>query len=270
MKNSFKILSFITLVSILCNSCMGNFKPYDIGSINDTNIKNNDNNNLSNTDNKQVSDLDVTIESIDASDKEGDIVYQTIRYPMISCNNNQALNNSFKILNEKYKSDALKFKEEFKDVVRDKTMVPEPGIGYSYTIDADITKKDNKYLSLGVSTFIDSGGAHPSYFINGVTFDINTAKELSIYDFVKDKEELRAFIKKWVDEHQEEGIYEDAKDTVDKYIDNPPNEFGIDYKIDFYLNEDDVNVIFQSYELAPYAYGIIEITIDKNLLKVDI
>ena len=51
--------------------------------------------------------------------------------------------------------------------------------------------------------------------------------------------------------------------SVIKYFDNKLD-------LQFTIKEKEFKVIFQQYDIAPYAAGIIEVGIDKSLLKVDL
>ena len=279
-KNAILIVSILIITTL--SSCVGDFKYYDVGEIKGSNINNNQNseqiNNTTNDNNKGKKDstkADVYIESVDVvADYYGDY-FADMRYPKISCSDNEALDNTLKKLTTELEDDVIGFRNQNMEFIGNSLnagITLEVGwTQYSYTIDADITKNDDNTLSILLKEYSYTGGAHPNYVLVGHTYDISTGKETDLYDFVKDKEELRAFLKKWVAEHQEEGLYDDAKDTIDKYIDNPKTdletEFVIDYHIDYYLDKDDLHIIFQAYELAPYAYGLIDIVLDKSLLK---
>ena len=106
-------------------------------------------------------------------------------------------------------------------------------------------------------------GAHGMYYQNGYTYDVKTGKKLGILDFVNDKEELRAYLKKWIqDKSDEYGFFDEAPNAIDAYIDG-------EYELQFYINKD-LTVMFQPYDIAPYAAGLIEVKLDKSLLKVDL
>ena len=79
-------------------------------------------------------------------------------------------------------------------------------------------------------------------------------------DFIKDKEELRAFLKNWLSEHANDiGAFDNASETIDSYIDGK-------YPLQFFITNG-LTVMFQPYDIAPYAAGLIEIPVDDDLLK---
>lgn len=297
--NKFLVFLMSVLVVMGFTACVGNFQYYNVGEIKaetslessvtetktddiiiEANVGNGDNIDFSNSPKhndpvKIAGHLDITMSKISADDFSDGRVFQSIEYPELSCANNDYIDNQLKKLTNEYRDEVIKFRDENKDIVRDMTFNDPTeeqyfkDLQYAYTIEADVVTNDEKYLSILKKTYMFTGGAHPSYFINGVTFDVKNNKQTELYDFVKDKESLRVFLKDYVKKNKD-GMYEDADKTIDNYIDNPPNEFDIDYHIDYYVQNHEFHVVFQAYELAPYAVGIIDIVLDKDLLKVEI
>ena len=208
-------------------------------------------------------DIVLSIESIDISDIEGDKTYQTIRYAVVTCENNKALQKSLDVLNANMKKAAEEFKSNTKDEIRQfiKDNPDMKDAESSHTADITITRNDDKYLSLMEFVYEFAMGAHGNYVQNGYVYDVKTGKELRLEDFIKDKEEFRKFLKNWIKEHNDEyGMFDTANDTVDAYVDGKSD-------LQFYLT-DKMVVVFQPYDVAPYAAGLIEINVNDNLLKV--
>ena len=298
MKKYYMIVISIMLILGL-EACVGDFKYYNVGEIKTENIQDSsiiesklDNTNTeTNIDDFNIKDyvnsprynepvsidgyLDITYARVTEDDFSDGRVFQNIEYPNLNCTNNDYIDAQLKKLTDEYKDEVIQFRDENKDLVRDMVFNDTSedqyfkDLQYSYTIEAEVVTNDENYLSILKKTYMFTGGAHPSYFINAVTFDLKNKKETDLYDFVKDKEELRAFLKDYVAKNKDD-MYEDADKTIDNYIDNPPNEYNLDYHIDYYLQNRDLHIVFQAYELAPYAVGIIDIIADKNLLKVDL
>lgn len=299
MKKGIFCLVSIIFIMISLTACLGDFQYYKVGEFDSedginaidnqtqTDISNNDSNSQSSnyidTENGLINEktikpagfLDITVTRVNADDFSDGRVFQTIEYPDLSCADNNYIDTQLKKLTNEYKDEVIKFRDESKDTIRDMIFNDTSeghyfqDLEYLYTIEAEVVTNDENYLSILKKTNTYTGGAHPSYFINGVTFDIKNNKQTDLYDFVKDKETLRTFLKNYVSKNKDI-LYEDADKTVDRYIDNPPNEFNIDYKIDYYIQNHELHIVFQAYELAPYAAGIIDIIADKDILKVDI
>ena len=205
----------------------------------------------------------ISIDSVDISDVEGGKTYQSIRYAVVTCKNNQALQESLDTLNADMKKAAEDFKVNNKDGIREFIRdVPDmQDAEYTHTSDIAITRNDNKFLSLTEFIYENTMGAHGNYVQDGHVYDVRTGKKLGLYDFVNDKEELRSYLKEWVDNNRDNmGLFNEAKDTIDAYING-------EYDLQFYI-ESKLTITFQPYDIAPYAAGLLEVELDDKLLKV--
>ena len=210
-------------------------------------------------------ELVVNKEVKDISDVDDGKTYQTIKYTVITCENNEVIQKSLDELNAKMKKDAENFKaehaEEIRNFIKENTDMQEAV--YANTSDITFVRQDDKYLCFIEFVYTNTMGAHGMYYQNGYTYDVKTGKKLGILDFVNDKEELRAYLKKWIqDKSDEYGFFDEAPNAIDAYIDG-------EYELQFYINKD-LTVMFQPYDIAPYAAGLIEVKLDKSLLKVDL
>ena len=172
-------------------------------------------------------------------------------------------------MNEKLKNEAEKFKNDNKDAIRE--YLPDyikfmgtDGEDAKYVYDSDISVsfKNDNYISLTTSTYEFLLGAHGGTILKGYTYDKETGEILTLDDFIKDREELKEFVKEWIKRESENDdiFFPEAMDTVDTLL----SENG---SIEYCLNNIGLSIIFQQYDIAPYAYGIIEIPVDKQLLK---
>lgn len=133
---------------------------------------------------------------------------------------------------------------------------------FSHTDDIAVARNDKKYLSLTEFVYENTMGAHGNYVQNGHTYDVKTGNKLGLYDFIRDKEEFRKFLKDWADKHKDDmGLFDEANDTIDAYVDGK-------YELQFYISSTNMIIMFQPYDVAPYAAGLIEIDIYDELLKV--
>lgn len=207
-------------------------------------------------------DTILNIDTVDISDVQDGKMYQEIKYQVITYKNNAALQKSLDVLNEEMKSEAYKFKEENKDGIKE--FIKDTGIEdamYSFTEDISFTRHDDKYLSLTEFVYENLMGAHGNYVRRGHTYDVKTGKKLGLMDFVKDKEELRTFLKDWIKNNDQDGMFfPEASDVVDDYL---SGEYDLQYNID----KDSLYIVFQTYDIAPYAVGLIEVKLDDKLLK---
>lgn len=208
--------------------------------------------------------LKITMDKVDISDIEDGKTYQEIKYAVITCNDD-TLQKSIDDLNKKLKEVAEEFKYLNKNEVRNMIAeLKDENIMYSHDSEASVSYQNEKYLSLLVNTYVFTMGAHGSTTLNGYNYDIKTGKQLKLDDFIKDREELRKYLKDWTAKQEEGTLAEWADATIDEYIDSKEMELQCSIK------DGQLNVIFQQYDIAAYAVGIIEVPVDKNLLKVNI
>ena len=258
MKKSLKIvLSAILIMGLV--SCAGNFQYYDVTNSSEivestqTQVGDNIGDNIGDNE-QQISvagNLEIFIKKVSMDDVEDGRTYQILEYPELSCTNNDYINAMLKDLNKKKKNDVIAFRVDNKEYVREMINTAEDDsymkeLMFSYTKDAEVVTNDGKYLSILINTFMDAGGAHPNYLMNGYTYDVEINKPTDLYDFITDKEEFRQFLKDYVVAH------------------------NIDYHIDYYIKDKQFHIVFQTYELAPHAAGIIDIIVDNSLLKVNL
>lgn len=206
----------------------------------------------------------LTIETVDISDIENGKTYQEIKYPIVEYKNNSAMKKSIDELNAKEKTEAEKFKEENKTNIREFIKeFKEESAEYSYDSSTTCTHHSDKYLSLLNNIYTFTMGAHGGTIVSGYTYDIKTGKKLTLKDFIKDMDELKKFLKEWVKNQKDDIFYPEAGETIDKC-------FNGEYELQFALVGKELRVYFQEYDIAPHAAGIIEVSVDKNLLKVDL
>ena len=211
----------------------------------------------------------VLINKVDISDIEDGKVYQDIQYSQIIYKNNSKFQKSLDVLNEELKKEAEKFKNDNKDAIRE--YLPDyikfmgtDGENAKYVYDSDISVsfENDNYISLTTNIYEFLLGAHGGTIIKCYTYDKKTGSKLTLDDFIKSRDDLKEFVKVWIKRESEKDdiFFPDAMDTVDTLL-------GENGSIEFCLNNIGLSIIFQQYDIAPYAYGIIEIPVDKQLLK---
>ena len=229
-------------------------------NVNSSAVANNKQSETQDTDEELV----LTIETVDISDIENGKIYQDVKYPVVEYKNNATMQKSMDELNKNTKELAEKFKSDNKTYVRD-YIKEYKNNDAMYTYDSSMTCSfhNDKYLSLLNTIYIYTMGAHGLALDNGYTYDIETGKLLTLKDFIKDEEELKAYLKDWARKQEEGMLFPEAEESIDNY-------FKDEYELQFKLVDNELIVIFQQYDIAPYAAGIIEVPIDKSLLKVEL
>lgn len=131
---------------------------------------------------------------------------------------------------------------------------------YYFTIEGCPIEKEREDSILSYQTTIDCylGGAHGSHVVQYYNFDMKNCRLLSIEDIIpadKEGQVLMAMVEQLCKDWE-------AKDLVDLQ-----EKTGITMLSDLYLTNnfllknDSITFLFNQYEIAPYAAGLISITI---------
>ena len=130
---------------------------------------------------------------------------------------------------------------------------------YYYTVDGyPLEESQEGILSYQTNTDCYLGGAHGSYVVHYYNFDKKSGKLLSISDIVpadKEQEVLKAMEKQLCDDWEADDM-EDLREQTgitmlgDLYLTN-----------NFLLKNDSREFLFNQYEIAPYAAGLISVVV---------
>ena len=111
-----------------------------------------------------------------------------------------------------------------------------------------VRRADSRILSLLFTTDSYSGGAHGSYYFEGKSIDVQSGKELSLRDMTNDVQALSKIIYNKLMENYTREHFFDAE-AVDEYI------FEQFDSLEWVADYNGITVIFNHYEIAPYASG---------------
>lgn len=170
----------------------------------------------------------------------------TLSIPAVELENKAAEKKINRAIYEKIE-DAKEFVEKYKE------MKMELGSYY------EILRDDDKYLTVFLNcSFYPDRAAHPSHMSYGMVFDKKTGKQLPISHFVQlpSLSRMKQFVKYGYFELEDEGGNElPYNDEV----------FGLEYISDQYIldDKDNIRLLYQRYDLGPYAAGNTYINIDK-------
>ena len=206
------------------------------------------------------SDTTYTVESVGEDDKNanGEVIGVCHFQKLVFTNPNAAL----KKINEKIASECDKFFSEgsgkmYKDYLSNLSDSEKEGlVSYPYTAVFDVGSVfiDDKYVSIQYIWDWYAGGVR-NFGGLGYTFDIRTGKEIGFADLFASKE---AAAKAFSDtlsgliKDNPDVFFENAADTVANY--------SMD-EVKFSLDEKDITVYIDQYELAPGAIGSFTVTI---------
>ena len=137
-------------------------------------------------------------------------------------------------------------------------------IKYSDNITIDLKRLDNKVLSFVLNDYVYLGGAHGGGSFTGVSFDVGTGEQITLDD-LGDAESIRATSKEYIlnaiatsSEEAKGNLYMD--DVID-YKEVINELFSNDNQPEYYLDTVGITFVFQQYDIAPYAAGMISFTV---------
>ena len=109
-----------------------------------------------------------------------------------------------------------------------------------------------------------NGGAHPNTYIYITNFDPNSGDEITLNDIFKEgyEEPLTAMLTSQLMKETQASTIEELRDKYFLFFDT---EMFVSNN--FILGEDNITFLYNRYEIAPYAYGEISLTLDYTTLK---
>ena len=131
--------------------------------------------------------------------------------------------------------------------------------GYSAGRQMEIARADNRAVSFKYLVSDYTGGAHGNYGYFGETFDAQDGRRLLLGDLVENEKEFKQkaleFCLKELGERKEEtGLFDDYQQTLRQSW-----EDGTDPV--WYLDAAGITLVFNPYEIGPYAAGVIYVTL---------
>lgn len=131
-----------------------------------------------------------------------------------------------------------KFNKDFPDV-------SQP---WEAQIDGEVMFQSAEVISIAITSYTNTGGAHGNTNISFLNFEATTGKRIQNNDLITNKDAFKTVAKSYF----KNAITED--DVIFK-----PDTFQLPTNIGF--NEEGVILLYNTYEIAPYSTGIIDFTI---------
>jgi hypothetical protein len=144
-----------------------------------------------------------------------------------------------------------KFNYEYKSFKND---FPDASQQWEAFIDGEVTYRSPEIISIAITSYLDTGGAHGNSSVRFFNFNPLTGEELQTPDLVSNIQGLTEVIKnKLITEIKTEAEISDMEDVF----------FGKDFQLPETLGYSDEGliVLYNPYEIATYAQGIVEFTI---------
>ncbi|MCH2044579.1 MAG: DUF3298 and DUF4163 domain-containing protein [Saprospiraceae bacterium] len=157
------------------------------------------------------------------------------------------------------KAAADSFARSFEETITDLPDLPQR---WALDIDASISHRSEQVISMAITVYANTGGAHPNSELQFINFDTRNGKAVSNTDFIIDKPKLTqlaevAFRKHW--KIEAEVSYKDAG------FDFPEDTFALAETMGF--SKEGLVLIYNPYEIAPYVTGATELILPYNQLE---
>ena len=189
--------------------------------------------------------------------KNNEYINCVINIPIIMMNNKEIE----KYINDEIRNNIMKFYNEAQTQAKEyQKDLPDIDNKFVANVDFEVKKNSDNMLSILIKYYKYSGGAHGYYENVAYNVDVKEGKIIELKDlFNKDYDykkvlnnEIRYQIENLIKkDSQNKGIYEFS---------------GIKENQKFYIQDDDVVVYFDLYDIAPYAAGIPEFHINKKII----
>ncbi|MFI0429850.1 DUF3298 domain-containing protein [Mariniflexile sp. HMF6888] len=137
------------------------------------------------------------------------------------------------------------FNEEYRAF---NTAFPDISQPWEAQIDSEIMFQSPEVISVSVTSYVNTGGAHGNITISFLNFDASTGKRIQNSDLIKNKDAFKTIAKSY---------FKDAVTEDDVLFD--PDNFQLPANIGF--SEEGLILLYNTYEVAPYSTGIIDFTI---------
>ncbi len=216
--------------------------------------------------------LSVTDKELEEASENTDLPFSTrIQYVKVDESGYDALQKAF----DKDNADSLELaKEEYSYNAEESTVLKK--------------RADDKVVSYLRESYSQLGGAHPSTFFAGKNYDTKTGSELTLQDVVANYDDVYQYVldelAKNEKQPENENCYFDGyEDTVkEMFYGNSDSESAVTdanseetglypmpaSSVQWYLGDDGLNILFNDYDIAPYAYGpsLVTIPYDSGLI----
>ncbi|RDY26072.1 DUF3298/DUF4163 domain-containing protein [Romboutsia weinsteinii] len=165
-------------------------------------------------------------------------------------------------INDRIKNDIMqdynKSQEEAKAYIKD---YPEGEVKFVANTDFEVKKNSDNMLSILVKYYKYSGGAHGYYENIAYNIDMRDGNILKLSDLFKTQVNYKEVINKEI-RNQIEDLGKTDKENVGIYQFNSIKD---DQK--FYIQDDNLVIYFDLYDIAPYAAGIPEFLLNINSIS---
>jgi hypothetical protein len=139
----------------------------------------------------------------------------------------------------------------------------EEKIDYELLNDVSIVFYNNNIMSIAQTIMTYEGGAHPNTSICYKTFEMSSGDEINVYKWLADTTALKTEILAGLKEKMN---MDSSTDLKEKGFFISDQELSITKEI--LIEKDSISFLYNTYEIAPYAYGNFNITLPKSKVSL--
>ena len=248
----FLLINSIIVIVVMLTACSIIDKPESYTNASASSARNNSKNTKAVTFEASLAEVNIK------TDKgESEAFSYEINYPVISKLQNTASQDE---INEKIKKQVYGFMTNLKTISESQAK-SEFFIPYKVKANCEIKTVDENIISM-VSCFIqDTGGAHPIYAMIPYNIDVKTGKILLLEDiFISEssyKDKINKEITNQIKKANSEKVYFTEKDLRFSSI-SPLQQY--------FIQDGQLNIQFDIYEIAPYSTGAPSFIIPNELI----
>ena len=136
--------------------------------------------------------------------------------------------------------------------------------GYAETEEVSVVRCDSNVVSFKCFYYDYQGGVHGNYGYGGVTLDVVSGKEIELDNILLDAD---AFYEKAVLYIESELWNEFGEGLFSNYKEWVAGTFTGEREVDWYMDSNGIVIIYNIYEVGPYAMGAAQITLPYNIFR---
>ncbi|WP_296644353.1 DUF3298 and DUF4163 domain-containing protein [Romboutsia sp. 13368] len=174
-------------------------------------------------------------------------VYDDIYDKQIIININNEICEDIMMFKNNVKKQAMLYKKLYTEKLS-KSSYDYVKYRYEVYINNDVTYDRNNIISIVMTKYEFTGGAHGMTYLDTYNYNLLTGDRLTLGDMFKPEVDYKEVVNKF--------IIEEINNNPEIYFKGDEGFKGIRENQDFYIDEDGVVIYFGLYEITPYYVGI--------------
>ena len=152
-------------------------------------------------------------------------------------------------------------------------MPEESDWGYSLSVEPkDLGSialgQNERFMLFEVNSYVFTGGAHGMAFSENLIFDPSTKQQVTLTDMLLADKESQFKAQAYTDfQEQAYAAYKSWVATLDEDVSSYEEDWPFTLSDNVTLTEKGIDILYQQYEIAPYAYGMPVLSIPYSKLR---